>query len=46
MGGIYCKNASSTLSSQGKNNYGVNNLNDSDPRMAIHFDNTLCSLCI
>ena len=34
VGGIYCKNASSTLSSQGKNNYGVNNLNDSDPRTA------------
>lgn len=34
MRGVYCKNASSTLSSQGKNNYSVDNINDSDPRTA------------
>ena len=34
MGTVYCSNASSTLSSQGKNNYSVNNINDSDPRTA------------
>jgi hypothetical protein len=34
MGGVYCKNASSTLIPQGKNNYSVNNINDSDPRTA------------